>query len=49
MKDEKKRSLTGMILAACGIGLCLYGAYRGEINVVFAKATRICMECIGIG
>ncbi len=49
MKGEKKRSLAGVVLAFVGIGLCLYGAYRGEINVVFAKATRICMECIGIG
>lgn len=39
-----------------GIGLLFIGAlllslgiYRGEVAVVFAKAIRICLGCIGIG
>lgn len=26
-----------------------YGIYRGELKVLFNKAVRICLECIGIG
>ncbi len=27
----------------------VYGAGRGEVSVLFKKAVRICMECIGLG
>lgn len=42
-------SLPGLCVAAAGIAMMIYGISRGEINVVFEKAVRICMECIGIG
>lgn len=32
-----------------GITLIFLGIFRGEAETVFNKATRICMECIGIG
>lgn len=32
-----------------GIGFMGYGLYRGEIDIVFQKAIKICLECIGIG
>lgn len=42
-----------LVIAGCGIFLALIlvliGIFRGEVPVVFEKASRICMECIGIG
>ena len=42
-----------LIIAFCTIFLAiilvLLGIYRGEVSVVLEKASRICMECIGIG
>ena len=40
-----KAFLTGLI----GIVFMVFGIYRGEMATVFAKAVRICLECIGIG
>lgn len=40
---------TGIIAAVLGIVMMVYGICRGEVEVVFAKAVRICLECIGIG
>ncbi|MBR1397684.1 MAG: thioredoxin [Selenomonadaceae bacterium] len=30
-------------------GFIVYGVSRDEITLIFNKAIRICMECIGLG
>ena len=47
MRDDN-RKIT-YILLALAIGMCVYGAVSGELQVVLAKAINICMECIGLG
>ncbi|WP_455789184.1 CD1871A family CXXC motif-containing protein [Clostridium butyricum] len=38
-----------MFMLIIGIVFVAYGVYRGEVDTVFTKAIRVCMECIGIG
>lgn len=40
---------SGIGIAALGLAMMGYGIWRGEVAVVFTKATKICLECIGIG
>lgn len=48
MKNGTMRALqTGILLLAAG--LIALGTCTGEVQTVFVKATRICMECIGLG
>lgn len=39
----------GIAMAALGLVMMGYGIYRNELAVIFTKATKICLECIGIG
>ncbi|MBQ6600032.1 MAG: thioredoxin [Clostridia bacterium] len=48
MKKEYPR-FVGAVVALLGLVLGFLGFYRGEADTVFAKAIRICLECIGIG
>ena len=45
----KRRLMFAFFLLILGITLLVAGFFRGEAYVVFNKAIRICMECIGIG
>ena len=41
-----------MIRAALIIisALCIFfGVQRGEVDLIFSKAIRICLECVGLG
>ncbi len=47
-----KKDMEGRIpvlLMIVGLGMCAVGAVTGEAGVIFMKAARICMECIGLG
>ena len=48
MQNQKIRLLrAGLLVLAAG--LIVLGIFSGEVQTVYAKATRICMECIGLG
>ena len=44
---KKKNLQIGFLILA--IGFIIYGALRGEVNTVFSKAIKLCLECVGIG
>ncbi|MBQ9623496.1 MAG: hypothetical protein IJJ71_12530 [Treponema sp.] len=46
---DKHRKIIAILSLCAGIAFVIAGIFRGEAETVFNKATRICMECIGIG
>lgn len=38
-----------LLLIAVSIAFVYLGVYRGEVETVFTKAIRLCLECVGIG
>ena len=46
---ETRRKIIATAALCAGIALVIAGIFRDEAETVFYKATRICMECIGIG
>ena len=48
VRNCRFRFVPVMFLVLGGI-FVVYGASRGEVQTVFTKAVRICLECVGIG
>ena len=44
-----RRSLARWALLLLGTLSLWYGLVRGEVQVIFDKAVRVCLECIGLG
>ena len=38
-----------VLIAIISVTFIYYGVARGEVSIIFNKAARICMECIGLG
>lgn len=38
-----------LIIFLTSAAMILFGIERGELETIFAKASRVCLECIGLG
>ena len=45
----KNFSRIRLIIFLAGAAMIWFGIERGELPMIFNKATRICLECIGLG
>lgn len=46
---KKLKLLVQGILIFTAITFVCSGIFRGEVDTVFVKAIRLCLECVGIG
>ena len=44
-----KKAAVQVLLLLIGIAMLVFGIWRDEVQTVFSKAIRLCMECVGIG
>ena len=44
-----KKAIVQSALLLAAVLMIGFGIWRGEADMVLAKAIRLCMECVGIG
>ncbi len=44
-----KQNIMSFAVLVLAIVFIAYGVYRGEVDIAFSKAIRVCLECVGIG
>ena len=49
LEMEQRLNWLRIAILALAIVFIVLGAFRGEVEMIFTKAIRICQECIGIG
>ncbi|MBR0260351.1 MAG: hypothetical protein IJQ85_01010 [Selenomonadaceae bacterium] len=47
--NSKNFSSSRLIIFVASVMMILFGVWRGELGTIFAKASRVCLECIGLG
>lgn len=47
--DCRTKRFARAAIAAAACAFIVYGAARGEMEIVLNKAVNICLECIGLG
>lgn len=45
----RRRAVLQLALLLLGAAMLCYGIYRDEVDIVFGKAVKLCLECVGIG
>ncbi|MBQ3336225.1 MAG: hypothetical protein IJG80_02365 [Selenomonadaceae bacterium] len=43
------RAKIRLIIFLAGAAMIFFGVARGELQIIFNKAARVCLECIGLG
>ena len=46
---KKPLIIIPIVILLAGILMMVFGILRGELQMIYQKAIRICLECIGIG
>ena len=47
--NKKVFLVISALILLSGIAMMTFGVLRGELQMIYHKATIICLECIGIG
>ena len=49
VRGDMKRTLTTAVLLVLAIALIIIGICDSQFGPVLAKASKVCLECVGIG
>lgn len=45
----QRKAILQILLLLLGTALLCYGISRGEVDTIYGKAVKLCLECVGIG